>query len=245
MIKNLITIDDFNDPVGDTPYIPPNSVIIGDGGFGANTQVNYLLDVSISSAQDKVLRDLLGGAEYSKFAADYDENLDAWMSQQWIDFVEGVDYEVSDVANEPITIKWTGIGNVIKHFAYCEWLKEAGNSYDATGASSATAQGVKGLGKQKRFNTEYNRGVKKYGVDWGCQHCDYQYRMERYLRCGNPNWINWYYEPYYSRHHSSRDFLKKLQLENTAYNFMYYYKKRDASVFVDWNFTIKEKTGQL
>ena len=151
MIPNLLDINDFQ----------MHPCFVKSEEFG-----NDLLDDIVSFEQENILIDLLGQAEFQKFTADYSGSELVWDSQEWIDFVDGVAYTITDVTSTSITINWTGIKNVIKYFVYVKWLNQAGEYNNNTGASRATNENATVRNKTAQAVLNQNEGIKKYGVDW-------------------------------------------------------------------------------
>lgn len=221
MIPNLLTILDFQKH----PYF-----IADDTDFD-----NQLLDDTITQHQEIVLRDLLGEAEFAKFTTDYTgDDLD-WTSQEWIDFVVGVDYVVSNVASVPITIEWSGIKDVLKYFVYAEWLRQIGRYQTKTGNFASTVENANPVSRQAEYVNTYNIGIDRYGEDWTGKFRTFNYE----LYCSDHYFTRSYYNRI-ERYGLNTSLFDSVKLKNTAYNFFYWYQQRDSSKFADWLFKILE-----
>jgi len=177
---------------------------------------NQEIENIILFEQEKQLKNILGDIEYYNFANDYDTNTEAWQSQIWIDFVNGADYIADD-----ITINWAGIKHVLKGFVYAEWLRHQGRKVTNLGVQQQISENAANVNISFEYYGAINTAAEKSGADWVCESFMVKRRYDNYYKYNSD---------------------LKAKYKNTAFNFLYWYSQKDATVLTNWYFKQARKS---
>jgi len=197
-LPQLINIDNFNK----APFILPVN------------EFNSRLNGIVIDTQEDLGLEILGNVLFEEFNSDW--NGTTFDTQKWTDFVDGYTYLVSGK-----TVVWKGFKNLLKHFAYFEYIK-----YNVTYQSNIgiVKPGAENGTIVQNYTNEikiYNKGIELYGIDWA-----------------------FYFDKTYSLRTYRNRFCFDTDIEErkpTAYNFLYHRK----SEFTNWEFTEKSNVNQF
>lgn len=183
-------------------------MFIAPSEFSGQTQVANI----VLNTQKAILKDLLGAALYAEFDADYDTINNVFLTQKWIDFVDGYTYQEGD-----ITVVWEGAKNMLKGFVFFEYQK-----YNLIKQSQlgSVIPNIQNAVQSTIYTNEidcYNKAVDLYGFDW------------KYRFFGKYRHLRWLIN-YPERWPTAYNFLMHRESEFENWNFKEKYKINEFGI---------------
>lgn len=195
-----------------------------------NTLKTTLESSIIPQLENKYLIMLLGENLYNEFIAGLDVVDPETIDQKWINLMDGCNFVSNDLDNNPITLKWLGLANILKYFVFYEYSAYIQSQATSSGQIELAPETGILVGVNQVICNQFNEGVKLFGYNI----LEFNSKLDKRVsfNFNNLEGIN------------SIVFNQKLDKElNTAsaFNFLYQTAKTDISTYPNWRFTPIEK----